>query len=281
MKLMTELFLEGEDPTDGTVVKKVVAMLLHGANPHIMKSKDALTGCTLEICRMIEVDPQGWKILGSTKSVRALALNLDSKAKDLRNATLAALVATWRSSGKSQSDFVDKVVVGGGKSLSGVSSKGIDMLRNRLAAVGSASAPSSSAPSADRVLSGSSQGRALAGRGAVRLSKGGSVATSSSSIPRRKASAKSTDTLTRISSMKASLSPPASPTGVLAGLPTIDVSAFSSSAAASYAIGVTAPCAASWCAGEAPVAPVVSGSCEDTASKMQLQHIGGSNHVVS
>ena len=124
----------------------VIIHLIH----HIMKSKDALTGCTLEICRMIEVDPQGWKILGSTKSVRALALNLDSKAKDLRNATLAALVATWRSSGKSQSDFVDKVVVGGGKSLSGVSSKGIDMLRNRLAAVGSASAPSSSAPSADR-----------------------------------------------------------------------------------------------------------------------------------
>ena len=43
--------------------------MLYGADPHIMKSKDALTGCTLEIARLIESDPQGWKILGSTKNV--------------------------------------------------------------------------------------------------------------------------------------------------------------------------------------------------------------------
>ena len=108
-------------------------------------------------------------------------------------------------SGKSQTDFIDKIVVGGGKSLSKVSSKGIDMLRNRFAAIGTSSAdslPLSSNSSVDRVVASSSHGRALAGRGAVRLSKGGSVTTSSSSIPRRKASAKSADTLTRISSMR-------------------------------------------------------------------------------
>ena len=118
------------------------------------------------------------------------------------------------------------------------------MLRNRFAAIGTSSAdslPLSSNSSVDRVVASSSHGRALAGRGAVRLSKGGSVTTSSSSIPRRKASAKSADTLTRISSMRSSLSPPTSPTGVLSDLPTIDVSAFSSSAQSSSTSVSTRP----------------------------------------